>query len=326
MVKVGDLRYIFLLYVPRSGSTWLAKNLSQASSEILVLPELKTLEILFKLNDFSNSRKLAEYIFSDPRWKNLEINFDELETLIKEVKKPNPKSIIDAIVQHLISKRKINPKAVLFKNGTSIWQLDKIEKQYFNYSFLHIYRDPRGCISSMLKAKAAFRPNEKFTLKNSLQLARYYNKYRTQVNKIDKDKLIEIAYESMVLNESNELNKLIKKLNLKAIQNASSLIISEEEKKLHANVDKKALKERIDAWKKDLSIEDGKLIEHLCDIYLSKENYFLETKDGLAQIKFVKTFQALLINLSRPFLAVLRYIKTPNVPYLKHRIRIWLRN
>ncbi len=325
MVRVEELHYIFLLYVPRSGSTWLANQLANKSSEILVLPELKTLEILYGLNDLSDPRRIAKSINSDPRWKNTNIGFSQLLELLQSEKELTPKRILDKLVANIISKRKMNPKAVLFKNGTSLWHVEKIEKHFKRLSFLHIYRDPRGCISSMLKAKAAFRPNEKFTVKNSYQLSKYYKQYRISARAIQNNRLIEINYESLVLDQTRVLKTLLNELNIRETKKHSSLAISEEEKRLHANINKSSLKNRIVGWKNDLSIADGKLVEYMCADYLFGENYFLRTEERPISLMAKKFIQAGLINLTRPFLAIMRYTKASNLPYLRHRISVWMR-
>jgi len=145
--------WLFLTYMPRSGSTYLAKLLSKSPKAILVLPETKLFEKLANMGNEEFARSdtavLQEMVESDPRWKNMGIDDEQLRDLLD-----NNKTVllfIEAFLDIMAARVEFEPAIVLIKNGASIWHIDKLLNIQSRSLLINIKRDPRGCINSRMK-------------------------------------------------------------------------------------------------------------------------------------------------------------------------------
>lgn len=309
--------------MPRSGSTLLANKLASDIDELLVLPETKALEILLFLNKWSIPNKILLALKKDPRWDNLNINESKFLQDLEKESELNPKKILDILVRSNQNFRSTKTR-VLIKNGKSLYHLDKISKWFPNAMYLSLKRDPRATIHSMLNAKAAFRKDEKFTLKNSYQLIREYNQYYKKSGQIEFP-ICHISYEPLVLNYELVLDKILQKLALKRNPSNDRLKLSKEESELHANVNKPTDARKIDYWKESLKPIDIKVIEHLGVDHITDKTYEVSSLE-MMYILAKKRVKSLWVNIAiRPMYAIKRYARKPSKNLLLHRVKIWIR-
>ena len=218
------MKYIFLLYMPRSGSTLLAQRLANISDKLLVLPETKFVESLMVHANRSNSAEtrgqLREIIVQDPRWENLGISAEQLEEVLLEKPTVNVTYIVRRVCELYAKSRDRNEVIYcVIKNSNSIWSFEKLIKIFGKETtFLHIVRDPRGVASSILKGNRAF--NRQFTLGvESLGVAKRWRRYIQTVERIKRRKMnvIEIKYEQFLENPERHLTEISTALNLSLI-------------------------------------------------------------------------------------------------------------
>ncbi len=249
----------------------LASEIAKNTQDILCLPELKMVEILQLLGSSylykANSKQILAHLKTDPRWKNIYIEDNDFIEKVNVVEEKTVKSITDAVVHLIMSKNKITSSFCLIKNGTSLWNATDLISHFPNAQFLHIYRDPRGVISSMKLARSAFVKNQPFTRKTTYQLSLLYNRYRENVRLINTN-VYSINYKELILNHSTCLDNLFSHYQLNKKKAEPIFSISKKEKTLHKNIGLSPNIKSIDRWKTNLIKEDIALIEHLCSLYL----------------------------------------------------------
>ncbi len=311
--------------MPRSGSTLLNDRLARYSNELFCLPEWKGLEIVqVNRNRLANisAEQILQLLQTDPRWPSLQIIDDTAIQILNAIKEKNPASVFTSIVSHLIRREQRNPQVVVAKNGTAIWLKDEIIRDFPDACFLHIHRDPRAVISSMMSNYSAFNDGARFSYKNEWGLINKYNNYRKDVKRIDASRIMEIAYEDVMADEAIVLQEIANYLGVKRASSSSWFSRSEKEKLLHKNVDTTNNPAINEAWKTSLDNKAVALIERYCEPYLQSN----KQASGVPISNYLRRQQ--LANMISPMYRMGRAIKRYSHPNrwheLWHRIRfLW---
>jgi hypothetical protein len=261
-------KLIFLVYVARSGSTFLAQLLARHTDRIVVLPEIKAVEYLISIGNeriaAMSSLEILNKLKSDPRWTNLNISDDET---LKIVESKDAKTIVYDICSHYSNRQSKKPSYVIIKNSTAIWQYDLLKVNFDDFIFLHIKRDIRGSSSSRYNAKSSFHSDIDSKKKSIVQIAKYWTDYIKRVNFLmnKHDKIFELSYEDLIMNKSKIMKSLLQFLGIDYVQDSGvDLALSNKElSKMHSNVFSDPLTQRIYGWKKDLNDSEGYVVEFI---------------------------------------------------------------
>jgi len=276
-------KFIFLLYMPRSGSTLLASEIAGKTTAINVMPETKIVEQLMACdrlpNNYENQEYIKSLILSDMRWQNMAVDEDDLEKLLI-----NRTKGLKSLVSELAELHNNRPADYcLVKNGNAIWTYKKLVEIFGkDIIFLYIERDPRGCLSSFLKNESAYKKSFRVKL-SSLNICKIWKRYIKKIEEIENEgyKVIRVNYEDLVVNTDKVISKiLLNELDVERNKIVDSTIsqrkypISDHEKSLHQNIGHDAIIERINAWKKELPAKDGCMAEMYLNNYIN-ETYFV---------------------------------------------------
>jgi len=160
------------------------------------------------------------------------------------------------------------------KTPMNTLHLEWIESVFKNAKYIHMIRDGRDVVSSYLKMgqyKTVEEASERW--KKSIRLARKFGKNKS------KNEYIEIRYEKLVSNPSNEIKKICEFLNvdfhkdmLEHQKIASEL---EDVKQIphYSNVKNPINTDSIGKWKRNLSDEQRIKVEELLNDKLKELNY-----------------------------------------------------
>lgn len=279
---------IFLLYVPRSGSTFLAEKISTNTDEIGVLPEAKFLELLLAEGEDGlrkmSKEQVSKLLTSDPRWKNLNISDEKLSGIL-DSKDEGIKSMTYLICKAATGCQP-NVNYFLIKNGTSLWTSNRLidvfgEETYF----LHVKRDPRGASASMINSKKAFK-NRIRLLVEPIRFSKYWLNYVSRVEQLKQQyqKVIEVGYEDLCENMDGELDKIFFELGVKKASQGSAskgLNIAKREKEIHPHIKKDAIIDRTRAWQRELPFSAGVMVESITGKHL-EDLFFIQKVDKLS--------------------------------------------
>ncbi|NHJ31860.1 MAG: sulfotransferase [Asgard group archaeon] len=277
---------IFITYVNRSGSTFLANEFSKYN-DILVCPEaeilidafLKEPDILFEFN--SVKRKFVERILSTDRklkYWGLEIqDVDELS-----LAQTNFEAFIKILTTY---KRIIKPDAdtIVFKGTELIYLYQNLIQKYPELQFVSIIRDGRASFTSQMNTISPH-TNKPF-LKNPLIAAWNWNKLVDLSLQFENGKdFIIVKYEDLIHQRNETLESLFIRLGIK--QKISKRVnqgdlynrLPDMYKRIHNRIQNDPEIERIEMWKKNgsqilLYLFEETTINNICSLGYDPNNY-----------------------------------------------------
>jgi hypothetical protein len=280
------LKIIFLTYINRSGSTFLANELGKHPS-IIACPEADILTniLLVRPNkDITEKKtKIINQLSEDIKLQTWRFSKSELQ-LPDDIK--TCFDVFNYLLKTFKNKNKPNAKYIVYK-AERLFQLlpelNSINRSYCNNLVFFLIRDIRAVY---LSQKLTLMPgNNKPFSSNVIKTSIYWNRYIKSYFKSISTKPFIIKYEKFVLEHHDETHDIFHYLNLTP-ENLTSdkkwlfRFMNEEHKKIHQNILKDPLKNSCDKWKVQLNISDRKIIEYLSGRYLVKTGYsdFLNEK------------------------------------------------
>jgi hypothetical protein len=271
------MKFIFLTYLNRSGSTFLANQLSK-TTDICVCPEAEILYHLFLteplktllLNDEKKTCILNE-LEKDKKFALWKLPRIEISNQITSCR--NNLEVFIAILS--LYSKKVNPKAshILYKNSLLIDLLPKIPKSLikkYNLTWISLLRDIRAVYLSQSIVISPF--TGKPMCNNWYTLAKQWNAFLKKSSLYSMLKyFIMLKYEDLILDTTRVMKEITFKLQvdyqLNWIYERKGVInelLSQEYISIHPLIDQMPDKSRIDRWKYILPSVKQCLIGYYC--------------------------------------------------------------
>lgn len=294
--KQLEFQYIFLVYVGRSGSTFLARQIAERTNDVLVFAETKLVDNLLAISEekFQSMglESRVSLIKQDPRWHNLGIDENTINRLCSG-------SVSRVALFNNICRAKLNgrndPKYILVKNGASVFNSSQIAA-FFNKEvlFLHISRDPRGSTCSRMRKAPVYKERAGVRMEDPWFLARFWLRYHEQVKNIKENgvKVIETRYENLITAPEETLSNLFDVLGIKQepVSSDSIMLSDKEMEEKHKNVLSPALSDRLHAWQDELPWQSGVTIEAICSDHIEKMFFTRELSPHLKYSVLLKMY------------------------------------
>lgn len=278
-------KFVFLIYLARSGSTFLASELDKYH-DVGVTIEENIPDGIKKGNRviIRNEKEADQYlnqIYKDEKFKAWGIDKDKLrETLLEKLEFPFTfRDILPVIHYHYFSG--VEPCIVFHKQGNYCLKINKVKKEFPDAGFLFIDRDPRAIYNSQqrninsLTHKPMSTNVVKFSLvcKRVSQLARSYN---------EKSFFHTLNYEELI-NEPNEMIKnVLTSLGLNHIEKDDTKEyyskIPDSQKGIHENILRNPDRTNIDKWQEELQSENIAFLQFALKKEIIKKGYPLKKK------------------------------------------------
>lgn len=268
---------IFILGVPRSGTT-LLRLLLNAHSQIAICGEIhffdQVKEIEKRLPELNNDNldEFFNYLNNTYSLQKL-TRKDELFKNVKELLKKEKKATYEKFYSYLMEEyaRLDNKKIIGEKTPQNIRYVNDILKMFPNAKIIHIIRDPRAAIASMLKVDWTADDVIINTLKWKIDIlfAEDYKKKSLNFKEVYYEKVIEKPEETL-----KDLCSFIgveyEDTILEFHKTAKQYIGNQPEK---VNTFKPLSSASLSKWKEELSEEQIYIIEKLAGSYLEKIGY-----------------------------------------------------
>jgi len=260
------VRIIFLTYVNRSGSTFLANTLSK-SKKIIVFPEAEILVNLLLIKPelhFSYSRIFLNQILSDAKFSCWELNWNELSGL------HNIDTNFDAFIEILkIYRNKISPGADLFvfKAERLIYLFSKIKAEFrksHNLLLIALVRDPRAIYESQ---KRTMYSNTGLQMsRNPVITTITWNNFTKNVINLTKcANVLVVSYEKMIKNYRETMQDVFHEIGTEIpyFSKKGNLLerMPENQREKHKLADKIPKASNLNIWKTKLKRKEIYLIE-----------------------------------------------------------------
>lgn len=294
-----SFKYIFLLSMPRSGSTLFRLLLSNIDG-VVSLPETFFFVFLKENKDinFNTNKGKEQLINSWVSYYTTRRNIDDLEklkhTLYEEVK--HVKDIFEITVLQYIKENKIeHVNYVVEKSPPHIFFQKEIKQLFPESRAIYLLRDPRAVAGSML--------NKPWATHNIYTIARSWSK-STKLFGFIKDSIV-VRYEDLVNKDDGTYQSITKffnasNVNIDDFYNNTEQNTKGVRKDYHTNLSKPVDSNHIDKWKVQLSKVDKEreIIEHVCYSQMHKYDYSRTTSEktiGFWLIYFIDAVKFLLI-------------------------------
>jgi hypothetical protein len=266
--------YIFLLSMPRSGST-LFRLLLNNIDGVVALPETFFFVFLdnnkqLKLSNPEQKKQLLKNWVKYYTTKRIISNLSVLEENLNQ-KVTKYQDILDITVAQYIEENNFkNVQWVVEKSPPHIFFQNQIKQLFPSAKAIYLLRDPRAVAGSML--------NKTWATHNIYAIARSWNKSTQLMGAIKPS--IKVRYEDLVAQDdathtsiTNFFNSNINKDLFYTTASASS--VKGIAKEYHTNLNTPVATKHIDKWQHQLSKVDREqfIVEHVCKQHMLNNNY-----------------------------------------------------
>jgi len=277
------MKIVFLTYVNRSGSTYLA-NLLSASNDICVCPEGDILVSLFLESPDKNFRldrhlrtELAQILHSDRKLRSWGIEDDvflQLEGINKN---------IDAFLTFLYyyqGTQKPDATSILFKSERLVdlcYDIERSKSEDIVVKYLSLIRDPRAVYASQ-KRTAVPGTGRKMS-KNPVFTAIFWNHFaRTNNKNLELIESHQILYHDLIQNMDETISGLsgYLEIDLQGISPGEGDLygrLPDGYKPIHKYISEGPESKKINQWKEELNQEEIHLIERKCKKHLKDTGF-----------------------------------------------------
>ncbi|WP_416357047.1 sulfotransferase [Aureimonas phyllosphaerae] len=273
-------QFITVLYVNRSGSTLFSRLVSERFPGACMFPELSFPLHLLALRSRGHSvtgQALHELIRRDPRIEALGIPDAELKAVCETNSSDDLGALFDALAGAMRGGRP--HRVVLFKLETLLGMAGALVNAFPGIKFIHVVRDPRAVASSMLRTPVPEKPGFDMARGSAVHAARHWRRYIRQVETLaGSAPVLTIGYESLGADLPTVAARLEAYLNLSAeepdaAQRLNAYATAAIDAKLHQNIHKPFMRDRVDGWSDELSPRDVFVIEMICQAEMAGLGY-----------------------------------------------------
>jgi hypothetical protein len=273
------MKLLLLLYVPRSGSTFLASLIAKHFNQVLVLPELRLPRLLVS-HDLVNSdaprQTLLDLVSSDHQFPALGLSMAEVEACIDGMDACSAETFLLEIARAIARKKNLDPAYVLYKCGSAGRYWPELRERMPNAKFIHVYRDARAAVNSAMRSERPYHPGQKMGRGDPWGRTLAWKTFVSSMARHSAagEPLYEIKYEELCAAPERLLQQFAADLGIsRRAGDGSGFAVASSEENIHVNVDKNAMPERIDAWKDEMPVWQGLVVESLAREQLCSRHY-----------------------------------------------------
>jgi hypothetical protein len=259
------MKYLFLSYLNRSGSTFLANQLSKMP-EICVCPEADILYELLLVKPISilsvdQQRKYISIIERDKKWEAWKTPLNSIEL--------NEKSALELFLQILETFKNEHFKSctiVIFKHNY-LYRLIEDFSCNINFYWLSLLRDPLAIFASQYSTISP--STGKAMSNNPLAFIEHWNSFYANTNSIRKGNYRLLKYENLIASTNKEMDSILKWI---GTQNRwKQFAQNEGELKHWLNKEYSAIHKRIDKAPDIASLNKWENLLHQKDVAILKK-------------------------------------------------------
>ena len=325
------MKVFFLVYNSRSGSTFLSKTLSKHYANIIIVPESMLIRNLFLLSEQKvkelTRKDIRTIIDNDYQFESLNISKYKTEEIIYKKKGLGSFIILRGLLEE-IHGHPIDNTILIVKTGILINDLSTRLKETCFSGYIYIYRDPRGIINSTISTISPHFKGFKMGRGCIVHSANMLKKFDKKVCEVERlVSVFKIKYEKL----KEDLPSLIQKISTKAELDLRSgkgkFELNPKENSIHSKIDKPFDKNRIYAWKHELSAKQIYVIDKVTNNYQQKRGYFnyttLSSIDKILALLRYYIIEYSIKALHEYYKKLIFFIKNPIFFFTKLKIYKW---
>jgi hypothetical protein len=280
------MRFAFLVYLGRSGSTFLARQLDAVSRDVLVTPELNFIVSAALAADAAmralSADELVQFVRRDLQIENLDLPAAELDARTRACAGLGIRALAEALVGAHAEKRGREPRVVVVKKSVAHLAVERLLEAFPEALFLHIRRDGRAVVNSLIHTESVYDPGHMLGRGDPVHAARLWVRQLRSVEALAQrhpQRVLEVEYEALLRSPRDELESLRAGLasrmgvELRPPVGDSGFVVPERERQLHRLVSGAAVEERADSWRTELGRANGIAVEAIERDWLARLGY-----------------------------------------------------
>jgi hypothetical protein len=261
-----------ILYVNRSGSTLLARRLSEALPDVFVFPELRfTLHLLAArhLGRPVSQDALMRLMADDPRLGSLGLRKDQIADSAARYGAEDLHGLLAALATAALGRR---PGALILKLESYLPFVAALDSAFNRPVLIHAIRDPRAVARSMRATPVPEKPGFDMARGSLVYPACHWRDYVARVAAIAATRpVITARYEA---DPSAAVVEIARALGVPVTGGGGAgFALAPIDAPIHRNVDDPFQSSLAERWRGDLSMRDIALMETLCGAEMERAGY-----------------------------------------------------
>lgn len=273
-----DTRFAMLLYVNRSGSTLLSRLLTDWFEDAFVFPEISFLLHLIidrSRGKIHKGQSLFDVVSADPRIDALGLDPAALQAICRRASSGDLVAFLTELA--VASGGRDKYRVIVFKFETLLYLHDEVLKAFPGLKTIHLVRDPRAVVGSMLRSDLPEKPGFNMARNSLIFAARHWRNYVRRATAVGRaQSLLTIRFESIGHEPEAAKASLSDFLELAASRHGTQqrrYRISKLDRDLHAHVFQPFLEERASSWTNELPEGAVSIVEALCALEMQHFGY-----------------------------------------------------
>ncbi len=273
------MKYAFLLYDSRSGSTLLSSLLNLFSG-VVVTQETAFMPLIlenFTVEEKLNAEGIVDLLYSEPQFRDLNIDRNILLERLTSMGSLTYKNVFDVIVSEYLKVRGVPaPEVLVVKGPRYEFHIDTLIKMYDRPVFINLIRDGRAVYNSKLDMVSV----SGLKMSNNIFQAAY--EWKKKIRGIRGDSVFSLRFEDLVADSESAVCKILDSLDISAegrdvssSQEEFHKLIGGSQKHLHENVRRAPDRSIAVKWMNTLGPEEVWLYEKMCGKELMANGYKL---------------------------------------------------
>jgi hypothetical protein len=281
------MRFGFLIYMARSGSTLFARHLDAVSPDLLVTPEWNAPLLALRRGDAwlraRDANSLSRFLALDRQIDNLELSNETLTEIAAACAGRGARALVEALVTAHARQRRRAPEAVVIKNSGALWLADELIARFPEARFVHVERDGRAVVSSLIHTESSYDPGRPMGRGDPLYCARLWTEYLDAFDRLaarHPERVIRVRYEEFLAAPESVAARVREELAAglgvtlrPGTAGAGRFQVPERERLLHALVEKPPDAARAAGWQRELTRTEGIAVEWLEREHLAARGY-----------------------------------------------------
>ena len=268
-------RFVTLLYAPRSGSTFLAKELTNRY-DIYFAPETNFVTTILKnykeINN-SNFEECLNEVLNEKKFLDWNISKEDIKNRISSLLPLKSNQLISNIIS-LYKEKTENSSPIGIKKGAYLNYYDLINQNFPDNKYIGLIRDGRSVFASQ---KLSIRSELQTPFETDpVEAAKAWVDITEKLRRIDNNNnnILLVKYEDLIGNFEQTIVKISEFLKIvKLSEPVNRYFLPERYNVLHKNVKFDPIQGNLDVWKKKLTENEILSFEKIARKTLISEGY-----------------------------------------------------
>ncbi|MEZ5063822.1 MAG: sulfotransferase [bacterium] len=278
--NAAEPRLAFLVYLNRSGSTFLARLLAE-HADVAVSLEAQFDDGLvragggLRARDEADLDRLLDHLLADAKFSAWNVDAERLKTRLLDAGLPLtfPKFLRAALAETFAGD---SASVHIYKNGRMLERPAEFRRLFPDAKVVFVLRDPRAVLASQQRSldSRTRRPMSS----SAVVTARWFRRtMRTLERHVDGGWLYVVRFEDLVADPEREVGRVLSFLGAtpgrRDAEAGYADRIPEAQRHLHRNVGGTARRERTESWREELSPRDVALVESIAGPEMERHGY-----------------------------------------------------